>query len=73
MQVIQAPHHLQGGYMPKKKLTKTQVKKKLKQGYGIAYDLFIDKFGQPDSNVNISKEKLMEVNNIFVNAFKRLK
>ena len=59
--------------MPKKKLTKAQVKKKLKQGYGIAYDLFIDKFGQPDSNVNISKEKLMEVNNIFVNAFKRLK
>ena len=73
MQVIQAQHRLQGGYMPKKKLTKTQVKKKLTQGYGIAYDLFIDKFGQPDSNVNISKEKLMEVNNIFVNAFKRLK
>ena len=32
--------------MPKKKLTKTQVKRKLKQASTIMYDLFLDKLGQ---------------------------
>jgi len=46
--------------MPKKKLTKTQVKRKLKQASTIMYDLFLDKLGHPDSFVPMSKPKALE-------------
>lgn len=55
------------------KMTKAAVKKKYKSAYTITFNLFKDKLGNPDSNVNISKDKLMELHNAFVNAFKRMK
>ena len=47
--------------MPKKKLTKTQVKRKLKQASTIMYDLFLDKLGQLKSDVPMSQAKILDV------------
>ena len=62
---------LLGGYMPKKKLTKAQVKRKLKTCTNAIYDLFLDKMGHADSNVSMSVPKLMEIHKIMMNATKR--
>ena len=61
MQVFLALHCLQGGYMPKKKLTKAQVKRKLGAASNAVYDLFLDKLGHSDSSVPLSKPKLMSI------------
>ena len=47
--------------MPKKKLTKAQVKRKVKNIYNAMYDLFLDKLGHPDSFNPMSKAKTLEV------------
>ena len=58
--------------MPKKKLTKTQVKNKLRIANNQIYDLMLDKLGHADSNVPMSQNKLLELNNITVRAANRL-
>jgi len=46
----------------KKKLTKTQVRKKVKTLNGILYNLLLDKMGHgSESEVPFSKKKLMEM------------
>jgi hypothetical protein len=47
--------------MPKKKLTKAQVKKKLKTITTNMTDLLIDKLGHADSFVNMSSKKLLDI------------
>jgi hypothetical protein len=48
--------------MPKKKLTKAQVKRKLKTCMNSMYDLFLDKFAHgSQSNITTSPGKLMEL------------
>ena len=59
--------------MTKKKLTKTQARRKMKQLNNIAYDLFADKFGHPDSLVPLTKTKLTNMNIDIANAIKRMK
>jgi|TARA_R110002110_G_C13167054_1_gene692306 hypothetical protein len=46
--------------MPKKKLTKAQVKRKLTTAINSVYDLVLDKLGYPDSFVPMSKPKALE-------------
>jgi len=58
--------------MPKKKLTKTQVKRKLKQANTIMYDLFLDKLGQLKSDVPMSQAKILDVHRQITNAEKRM-
>jgi hypothetical protein len=48
--------------MPKKKLTKAQVKRKLKTMRNIVYDLYVDRlgYGTPQSHVTgITNDKLL--------------
>jgi len=60
--------------MPKKKLTKTQVKKKFKQLVSISYDLFLDKLGhRTESFVPMSLNKMLEFNRTIDQAFNRIK
>jgi hypothetical protein len=47
--------------MPKKKLTKAQVKRKFTTAANSVYDLVLDKFGHSDSRISMSKPKLMEI------------
>ena len=49
--------------MPKKKLTKTQVIRKLRTVSNAMYDLFLDKFGHGSASlVPISQDKLKDIN-----------
>ena len=58
--------------MPKKKLTKAQVRRKLKSAATACYDLLIDKMGHgAKSHVPMSEKALMELNKKFVNAWNR--
>ena len=59
--------------MPKKKLTKAQVKRKLKSMGNLVYDLAIDKIGHIDSKVPISSKVLLEYQQKFGRAFMRIK
>ena len=43
--------------MPRKKLTKAQVKRKYKSAFNPLYDLYLDKLGHPDSFNPVSKIK----------------
>ena len=47
--------------MPKKKLTKTQIKKKVERCHALWYDLVLDKWGHPDSKMGMSKARMMKV------------
>jgi hypothetical protein len=47
--------------MPKKKLTKAQVKRKIKTIWNSLYDLMIDKMGHSNSHIPVSLKKLMEI------------
>ncbi len=58
--------------MPKKKLTKAQVKKKLKTAFNAIYDLEMDKLGQMDSFVSMSVPKLLQMSDTLKRAHKRL-
>ena len=59
--------------MPKKKLTKAQVKRKLKTCTTALYDLTVDKYGHGDSAVPMSFTKLIETHKAVMNALKRTK
>tara|TARA_Y100001963_G_C6568082_1_gene347553 strand:- start:42 stop:221 length:180 start_codon:yes stop_codon:yes gene_type:complete len=59
--------------MPKKKLTKTQVKKKLKMIMNASYDLVLDKMGQPGSFVPMSLDKILLLNRQVTQQFNRVK
>jgi len=48
--------------MPKKKLTKAQVKRKAKTAYNAMYDLYIDKFvHRSESHVPESTMKMLDI------------
>tara|TARA_Y100001938_G_C7952178_1_gene359874 strand:- start:172 stop:351 length:180 start_codon:yes stop_codon:yes gene_type:complete len=47
--------------MPRKRLTKAQVKIKFKTAANKIYDLMLDKFGHSDSRISMSKDKLMKI------------
>ena len=57
--------------MPKKKLTKTQVKRKLNALNNAVYDLLVDKMGHPSSNVSMSMAKLLDLQKQIKNAMVR--
>jgi hypothetical protein len=59
--------------MPKKKLTKAQVKRKMKTIKNMIYDLFLDKFTYTNSDVPFSTTKILELNKIMHLASKRIK
>jgi hypothetical protein len=58
--------------MPKKKLTKAQVKRKLKTMDNIMYSFIVDKM-LINSDVPISFNKLLELHKSIQSAFKRVK
>jgi len=58
--------------MPKKKLTKTQVRRNLNALNNAVYHLLVDKMGHPDSLVPMSMPKLIDLNKILVSAMKRM-
>jgi len=60
--------------MPKKKLTKAQVSKKLITARNALYDLFLDKFAHgSDSFVSMSTNKLQDLYFPIMSAFTKLK
>ena len=59
--------------MPRKRLTKTQVRKKIKTCSNAMYDLILDKMGHANSDVPMSVPKLLEMHNAVQNAAKRIK
>jgi hypothetical protein len=59
--------------MPKKKLTKAQVKRKLKTIMTASYDLVLDKMGHADSKVPMSLNKVLELNRTVTSQFNRVK
>ena len=60
--------------MPKKKLTKAQVKRKLKTAYLNSYDLYLDKLGHgTDSFIPVSKRKLEEIYEANMRAYFKVK
>jgi hypothetical protein len=59
--------------MPKKKLTKAQVKRKLKSIMTASYDLVLDKMGHADSKVPMSLNKVLELNRSITSTFNRVK
>ena len=58
--------------MPKKKLTKTQVRKKLRMASNQIYDLLTDKLAYGDSMIPISQNKLLEINNVITRAASKM-
>ncbi len=59
--------------MPRKKLTKAQVKRKLKTCSNMIYDLALDKMGHANSDVPMSLPKLMDMHKPLISAQKRVK
>ena len=59
--------------MPKKKLTKAQVKRKLKTCTNSMYDMILDKMGHTNSDVPMSLPKLMDMHKALQGAAKRMK
>jgi len=59
--------------MPKKKLTKAQVKRKLKTCTNAMYDMILDKMGHTNSDVPMSLPKLMDMHKALQGAAKRMK
>lgn len=58
--------------MPRRKLTKTQVKKKMKTAFNAIYDLEVDKLGQMQSFVPMSVPKLLEISDALKRAHNKL-
>jgi len=58
--------------MPKKKLTKTQVRNKLRLASNQIYDLLTDKLAYGDSFIPISQNKLLEINNTITRAASKM-
>jgi len=61
--------------MPKKKLTKAQIGKKLKAMRNAVYDMYLDRlgYGTPQSNVTITNDNLLKTLNLIDRAQKALK
>tara|TARA_R100001086_G_scaffold213019_2_gene128988 strand:+ start:499 stop:678 length:180 start_codon:yes stop_codon:yes gene_type:complete len=59
--------------MARKKLTKIQIRKKLKMAFRALFELEMDKLGQMDSLVPISVPKLLEMSDAIKRAEKRIK
>ena len=59
--------------MPKKKLTKTRVKRVLAKTLDGMYDMVLDKMGHANSDVPMSLPKLMDMHKQLQNAAKRMK
>ena len=60
--------------MPKKKLTKAQVKRKLKTMMNALYDFNLDKFGHgPGSFVPLSVNKIITLHKEVSSALRRIK
>tara|TARA_Y100001963_G_scaffold122195_1_gene171337 strand:- start:42 stop:221 length:180 start_codon:yes stop_codon:yes gene_type:complete len=59
--------------MPKKKLTKAQVKRKIKTAHSNIATLNIDKLTHPDSNVKMSEKILTEIRNKLIRALIAIK
>ena len=59
--------------MPRKKLTKAQVKRKLKAIMKTTADLISDRMNHPDSVVPFTPAKLFDMSTVANNAFKRIK
>ena len=59
--------------MPKKKLTKAQVKRQVNAMNNAVYHLLIDKMGHADSLVPMSLPKLIDLNKALQSATKRMK
>jgi hypothetical protein len=59
--------------MPRKRLTKTMVKKKIKTCSNAIYDMILDKMGHANSDVPMSLPKLMEMHKAVQSAAKRIK
>ena len=59
--------------MPKKRLTKTQVRKKIKTITNGLYDLLLDNMGHANSDSPLGVPKLMELHKTMMAAAKRLK
>jgi hypothetical protein len=60
--------------MPKKKLTKAQVKRKLKSAWLTLYTLYIDKVGHgPESFVPMSKNKADEIYDYVMRSYFKVK
>ena len=58
--------------MPRRKLKKTQVKKKMKTAFNAIYDLEVDKLGQMQSFVPMSVPKLLEISDALKRAHNKL-
>ena len=58
--------------MPRRKLTKTLVKKKMKTAFNAIYDLEVDKLGQMQSFVPMSVPKLLEISDALKRAHNKL-
>ena len=58
--------------MPKKKLTKTQVRNKLRLASNQIYDLLTDKLAYGDRFIPISQNKLLEINNTITRAASKM-
>ena len=59
--------------MPRKKLTKAQVKKEFKRAHASLFRLFMDKMEHPDSRVSMSRNKLADLTTEMGRAWKRVK
>ena len=61
--------------MPKKKLTKAQVGRKLKTIRNAVYDMYLDRlgYGTPNSYVTITNDNLLKQLNLIDRAQKALK
>jgi len=60
--------------MPKKKLTKAQVKRKIKTASNVVYDLLLDKMGHGGASfVPMSLVKMLDLQKIFDRARTGLK
>ena len=59
--------------MPKKKLTKAQVKRKLKTCSNGMYDMILDKMGHANSDVPMSLNAILELNRKVTQQVNRVK
>lgn len=59
--------------MPKKRLTKAQVKRELGKMQAAIGKMFVDRAYRPDSFVPMSEKTLLELNNKVKTAFRRVK
>jgi hypothetical protein len=59
--------------MPKKKLTITNVRKKMRTLTNATYDLLLDKMGHANSSVPMSVPKLLAMHKEIQSASKRIK